>query len=145
MAAWLFTKAILAGEPINVFNGGKMWRDFTYVEDVAEAVVRAMDVIPAANPDWSSDDPDPATSNAPYRIYNIGNSEPVELDHFISVLERLLGKRAIRNDLPMQPGDVLSTSADTSDLETATGFRPQTSIEDGLANFVTWYRAYYGA
>ena len=87
----------------------------------------------------------PATSNAPFRIFNIGNSEPVELDHFIAVLERLLGKKAIRNDLPMQPGDVLSTSADTSDLEAATGFRPQTSIEDGLASFVAWYRGYYGA
>ena len=145
MAAYLFTKAILAGEPIEVFNGGKMRRDFTYVEDVAEAVVRAMDVIPAPNPDWSSDDPDPATSNAPYRIYNIGNSEPVELDRFISVLEELLGKPAIRNDLPMQPGDVLSTSADTSDLEAAINYRPGTSIEDGLAKFVDWYRDYYGA
>lgn len=142
MAAWLFTRAILNGEPINVFNGGKMRRDFTYVEDVAEAVVRVMDVIAAPNPDWSSDNPDPATSNAPFRIFNVGNSEPVELDYFIRTLEGLLDKSAIRNDLPLQPGDVLSTSADTSDLEAATGFRPHTSIETGLAKFVDWYRSY---
>jgi UDP-glucuronate 4-epimerase len=122
-----------------------MRRDFTYVEDVAEAVVRVMDAIPEPNPNWSSDDPDPATSNAPFCIFNIGNSEPVELDHFISVLERLIGKPAIRNDLPLQLGDVLSTSADTSDLEAAINYRPQTSIEDGLAKFVTWYREYYAA
>ncbi|HYP59978.1 MAG TPA: NAD-dependent epimerase [Thermomicrobiales bacterium] len=145
MAAWLFTKAILAGEPIKVFNHGKMRRDFTYVTDVAEAVVRVMDVIPEPNPEWDSDCPDPATSNAPFRIYNVGNSEPVELNHFIAVLETLLGKTAIRENLPLQPGDVLSTSADTSDLEAATGFRPQTSIEDGLAQFVEWYRDYYRA
>ena len=145
MAAWLFTKAILAGEPIKVFNHGKMRRDFTYVTDVAEAVVRVMDVIPEPNPEWDSDCPDPATSNAPFRIFNVGNSEPVELNHFIAVLETLLGKTAIRENLPLQPGDVLSTSADTSDLEAATGFRPQTSIEDGLAQFVEWYRDYYRA
>jgi UDP-glucuronate 4-epimerase len=143
MAAFLFTKAILAGEPIKVFNQGKMRRDFTYVEDVAEAVVRVMDAIPESNPAWDSSDPDPATSNAPFRIFNIGNSEPVELNHFIAVLEGLLGKKAIRDDLPIQPGDVLSTAADTSDLEAATGFRPRTSIEDGLAKFVAWYREYY--
>ena len=145
MAAWLFTKAILAGEPIKVFNHGKMRRDFTYVTDVAEAVVRVMDVIPEPNPEWDSDCPDPATSNAPFRIFNVGNSEPVELNHFIDVLETLLGKTAIRENLPLQPGDVLSTSADASDLEAATGFRPQTSIEDGLAQFVEWYRDYYRA
>jgi UDP-glucuronate 4-epimerase len=143
MAPILFTKAILAGEPIKVFNDGRMYRDFTYVGDVAEAVVRVMDVIPEPNPAWDSDCPDPATSNAPFRIYNVGNSEPVELNHFIAVLERLLGKTAIRTNLPLQPGDVLSTSADTSDLEAATGFKPHTSIEDGLAKFVEWYREYY--
>jgi UDP-glucuronate 4-epimerase len=143
MAAWLFTKAILAGEPIQVFNHGKMRRDFTYVTDVAEAVVRIADVVPEPNPAWDSDCPDPATSNAPFRIYNVGNSEPVELNHFIEVLERLLGKTAIRENLPLQPGDVLSTSADTSDLEAAINFRPQTSIEDGLAQFVAWYREYW--
>ncbi len=143
MAAFLFTKAILNGEPINVFNGGRMRRDFTYVEDVAEAVVRAMDVIPDPDPAWDSDSPDPASSNAPFRIYNVGNSDPVELDHFISTLEGLLDRTALRNDLPLQPGDVLSTSADTSDLERATGFRPSTSIETGLGKFVDWYRSYY--
>lgn len=143
MAAYLFTKAILNGEPINVFNGGKMRRDFTYVEDVAEAVVRVMDVVPEPNPAWNGDDPDPASSSAPFAIFNVGNSEPVELDRFITVLEGHLGRKAIRNDLPMQPGDVLSTSADTTDLERATGFRPQTGIEDGLAQFVEWYRSYY--
>jgi UDP-glucuronate 4-epimerase len=144
MAAYLFTKAILAGEPIKVFNAGKMRRDFTYVEDVAEAVARVMDVIPAPNPDWDRDNPDPATSSAPFQIFNIGNSEPVELNHFIAVLERLLGKKALREELPMQPGDVTSTAADTSELEAAIGYRPQTSIEDGLAKFVAWYRSYYG-
>jgi UDP-glucuronate 4-epimerase len=144
MAAYLFTKAILGGEPINVFNGGKMRRDFTYVGDVAEAVVRVMDTIPVPNPGWSSDAPDPATSNAPYRIFNVGNSEPVELNHFIATLEGLLDRTAIRNELPLQPGDVLSTSSDTRDLEAATGFRPATSIEQGLTRFVDWYRGYYG-
>jgi UDP-glucuronate 4-epimerase len=145
MAPILFTKAILAGEPIKVYNGGRMYRDFTFVEDVAEAVARVMEVIPAPNSDWDSDQPDPATSNAPYRIFNVGNSDPVELNHFIEVLEGLLGMKAIRNNLPIQPGDVLSTSADTSDLEAAIGFRPQTSLEDGLSKFVAWYREYYGA
>ena len=144
MAPILFTKAILAGEPIKVYNAGRMYRDFTYVEDVAEAVVRVMNVVPEPNPAWDSDQPDPATSNAPFRIYNVGNSDSVELNHFIEVLEGLLGKKAIRNELPIQPGDVLSTSADTSDLESAIGFRPQTSIEDGLSKFVAWYRDYYG-
>ena len=144
MAPILFTKAIVAGEPIKVFNGGKMFRDFTYVDDVAEAVTRVMDVIPEPDPSWDSDQPDPATSNAPYRIFNVGNSAPVELNHFIEVLEGLLGKKAIRNDLPIQPGDVVSTLADTSELEAAIGFRPQTTVEDGLSQFVAWYREYYG-
>src|SRR6185436_13212621 len=104
---------------------------------------RIMDVTPEPNPEWDSGRPDPATSNAPFRIYNVGNSEPVELNHFIEVLETLLGKMAVRENLPLQPGDVLSTSADTSDLEAATGFRPQTSIEYGLAQFVAWYREYW--
>jgi UDP-glucuronate 4-epimerase len=144
MAAYLFTKAILAGEPIKVFNAGQMRRDFTYVEDVAEAVVRVMDAIPAPDPAWNSDDPDPATSRAPFRIFNVGNSQPVELNHFIAVLEELLGKSANREDLPLQPGDVLSTAADISDLEAAIGYAPKTSIEEGLAKFVAWYRAYAG-
>jgi UDP-glucuronate 4-epimerase len=143
MAAFSFTKAILAGEPINVFNYGKMKRDFTFVEDVAEGVVRTLDRPPVPSEAWSGDDPDPATSSAPYRIYNIGNSQPVELAHFIEVLQGHLGKIAVKNLLPMQPGDVPATSADTSDLEAATGFRPATSIEDGLGRFVAWYREYY--
>jgi len=106
-------------------------------------VVRILDVIPAPNPDWKSDRPDPATSNAPYRIYNIGNNRPVELLSYIAVLEKCLGKKAQLNLLPMQPGDVPSTMADVSDLEGATGFRPQTTVEDGIAKFVTWYREYY--
>ena len=144
MAAFLFTKAILEGTPVNVFNGGKMRRDFTFVEDVAEAVARLMDVIPQADTTWDPATADPSRSSAPFRIYNIGNSEPVELDHFIGTLEGLLDRTAIRNDMPMQPGDVLSTSADTSDLEQTIGWRPQTSIETGLAQFVDWYRSYYG-
>ena len=144
MAPIRFTRAILAGEPIDVYNGGKMQRDFTYVDDVAEGVIRTMDRPAEPNPAWRGESPDPASSSAPHRIYNIGNSEPVELDHFISVLERELGREAIRNELPMQPGDVLSTAADTSELERATGFRPQTSVEEGVAKFVAWYRDYYG-
>lgn len=145
MAAFSFTKAILEGKPIDVFNQGKMMRDFTYVEDVAEGVVRTLDCVPAPHPEWTGDDPDPATSNAPYRIYNIGNSQPVELSHFIEVLEGHLGKTAVKNLLPIQPGDVPATFADISELEAATGFRPATSIEEGLGHFVAWYRDYYGA
>ena len=143
MALFKFTRGILAGEPIPVYNRGQMIRDFTYVDDVVEGVVRILDVIPAPNPDWKSDRPDPATSNAPYRIYNIGNNRPVELLSYIAVLEKCLGKKAQLNLLPMQPGDVPSTMADVSDLEGATGFRPQTTVEDGIAKFVTWYREYY--
>jgi UDP-glucuronate 4-epimerase len=143
MALFKFTRGILAGEPIPVYNRGQMIRDFTYVDDVVEGVVRILDVIPAPNPDWNSDHPDPATSNAPYRIYNIGNNRPVELLSYIAVLEKCLGKKAQLNLLPMQPGDVVSTMADVSDLERATGFRPQTTVEEGIAKFVKWYREYY--
>jgi UDP-glucuronate 4-epimerase len=145
MAAFTFTRRILAGEPIDVYNHGEMRRDFTYVDDVADGVVRTLDLIPAPDPDWSGADPNPATSTAPYRIYNIGNSQPVELLHFIEVLEGLLGVPAIKRLLPMQPGDVPATYADTHALESATGFRPSTPIEEGLARFVDWYRAYYDA
>ncbi len=143
MALFKFTRGILAGEPIPVYNQGQMIRDFTYIDDVVEGVVRILDVIPAPNPDWKSDRPDPATSNAPYRIYNIGNNRPVELLSYIAVLEKCLGKKAQLNLLPMQPGDVPSTMADVSDLEQATGFRPQTTVEEGIAQFVKWYREYY--
>jgi UDP-glucuronate 4-epimerase len=143
MALFKFTRGILADEPIPVYNNGKMIRDFTYVDDVAEGIVRILNVIPKPNPDWDGDAPDPATSNAPYRIYNIGNNQPVELLTYIAVLEKALGKKAQLEMLPMQPGDVPSTMADVSDLEKATGFRPQTSVETGIANFVKWYREYY--
>jgi UDP-glucuronate 4-epimerase len=144
MAAFAFTKAILEDRPIDVFNHGKMQRDFTYIEDVAEGVVRTLDCVPGPNLTWSSDDPDPATSSAPYRIFNIGNSQPVELGRFIEILEGHLGKQAIKNFLPLQPGDIPATFADTSELEAATGFRPSTPIEEGLGHFVAWYRDYYG-
>jgi UDP-glucuronate 4-epimerase len=143
MALFKFTRGILAGEPIPVYNQGRMIRDFTYIDDIAEGVVRILDVIPAPNPDWNSSEPDPATSNAPYRIYNIGNNRPVELLHYIAVLEQCLGTKAKLDLLPMQPGDVPSTMADVSDLERATGFRPRTTVEEGVAEFVKWYRGYY--
>ena len=144
MAAFLFTRKILAGEPIDVFNHGAMRRDFTYVDDIAEGVVRTLDRPAKPNPAWTGDAPDPGSSSAPYRIYNIGNSDPVDLSRFIAVLERHLGKTAIQRLLPLQPGDVPETKADVSDLERDTGFRPNTSIEEGLGQFVAWYRAYYG-
>ena len=144
MALFKFTRGILASEPIPVYNEGKMIRDFTYIDDIVEGVVRILDVIPSPDPKWDSDDPDPSTSNAPYRIYNIGNNRPVELLHFISALEKCLGRKAKLDLLPMQPGDVPSTMADVSDLEKATGFRPKTTVEEGIAEFVKWYREYYG-
>lgn len=144
MAAFSFTKAILEDRPIDIYNYGHMMRDFTYVEDVAEGVVRTLETIPTPARDWDGDDPDPATSTAPYRIYNIGNSDPVELLAFVETLERCLKIPARKNLLPMQPGDVPATFADTGDLAAATGFRPSTSIEVGLTRFVDWYRSYYG-
>ena len=144
MAAFLFTKAILAGEPIDVFNHGRMRRDFTYIDDIVEGVVRVLDNPAESNPEWSGNNPDPGTSRGPYRLYNIGNNQPVELLHFIEVLESCLGRRAERNLLPLQPGDVPSTFADVDDLTLAVGFRPTTPIEVGLAHFVDWYREYYG-
>jgi len=143
MALFKFTRGILASEPIPVYNEGRMIRDFTYIDDIVEGLVRILDIVPQPNPDWKSDDPDPATSNAPYRVYNIGNNRPVELLHFISALERCLGRKAKLDLMPMQPGDVPSTMADVSSLERATGFRPKTTIEEGIAAFVKWYREYY--
>ncbi len=143
MAPMLFTKAILAGKPIDVFNYGKMQRDFTYVDDIVEGIVRVIHKIPKPNPDWVGDLPDPATSKAPYRIYNIGNNQPIELMYFIEVLEKCLGIEAKKNILPMQPGDVPITYADISDLATDVGFKPDTSIEVGVDRFVKWYRSYY--
>ncbi len=143
MALFLFTKAILAGQPIDVFNYGKMQRDFTYIDDIVEGVVRVIDKIPEPNPNWSGDAPDPGTSKARYKVYNIGNNQPVELMHFIEVLENYLGIKANKNMLPIQPGDVPITYADVDDLFNDVGFKPQTSIEVGIERFLTWYRSYY--
>lgn len=143
MALFLFTKAILAGKPIDVFNHGKMRRDFTYIDDIIEGVVRVMDSIASPNPEWSGNSPDPGTSYAPYRIYNIGNNNPVELMHFIEILEKCLGKQSIKNLLPIQAGDVPATAADVDDLMQDIGFRPDTDIETGIKCFVEWYRSYY--
>ena len=143
MALFKFTKAILCGQAIDVYNHGDMRRDFTYIDDIAEAVVRLCDVIPARNPQWSVESGTPAESSAPYRVYNIGNSQPVQLTEFIHTLEQALGIDAKMNLLPMQLGDVLETSADTSALEAANGFKPGTELAIGLAEFVKWYRNYY--
>ena len=143
MALFLFTKAILEGKSIDVFNHGKMRRDFTYIDDIVEGVMRVTDNVPAASATWSGDAPDPGTSYAPYRIYNIGNNNPVELMHFIETIERCLGKTAQKNLLPLQSGDVPATFADVDDLMNDVGFKPATSIEEGIGKFVTWYREYY--
>jgi len=143
MALFKFTKAIFEGKPIDVFNQGKMKRDFTYVDDIVDAMIPLMDQIPSPNPNWDNQAPNPATSSAPFRIYNIGNNQPTELSYFIQVLEQTIGKKAIINYLPMQPGDVISTYADVDSLAQAVGFRPKTNIEEGIANFVQWYREYY--
>lgn len=143
MALFLFTRAILAGEPIKVFNKGKMKRDFTYIDDVVEGIIRLLDKKPAPNPAWDGDRPDPGSSYAPYRVYNIGNNRPVELLKFISVLEEKLGRRARKEFLPMQAGDVPVTYADVDDLMREIGFRPQTTIEEGIGKFVDWYMEYY--
>lgn len=143
MALFLFTRHILAGEPIDVFNYGKHRRDFTYIDDIVEGVIRTLDHVPEPNPEWSGDQPDSATSSAPYRIYNIGNNEPVELMRYIEVLEECLGKKAEKNLLPLQPGDVPDTYADVQDLVRDVGYKPDTPVEQGVANFVAWYRDYY--
>ena len=144
MALWLFTRAILNGEPIDVFNNGQMRRDFTYIDDIVQGVIRIADQIPTGDPAWSGTDPDPATSRGPYRIYNIGNNQPIELLHLIETLERAIGKNAVKNFLPLQPGDVLATYADVDDLIRDVGFRPTTAIEQGVQRFVEWYRRYHG-
>ncbi|MFN9100736.1 MAG: NAD-dependent epimerase [Gemmatimonadaceae bacterium] len=143
MALFLFTKAILEGRPIDVFNHGKMRRDFTYIDDIVEGVIRTSDHVAQPNPDWDSDCPDPATSRAPYRIYNIGNNNPVELMHLIGTLEQALGRTAEKNMLPLQMGDVPATYADVDALVDDVGFAPKTPIEEGVARFVAWYREYY--
>ncbi len=144
MALFLFTKAILEGRPIDVFNKGKMRRDFTFIDDIVEGVFRTALQVATPNLKWSGGHPDPGSSKAPYRIYNIGNHQPVELDYFIQVIEDAVGINAQKNLLPMQPGDVPATYADIDALEQAVGFRPATSIEDGIKRFVQWYRGYYG-
>ena len=144
MALFLFTRAILEDKPIQVFNHGKMQRDFTYIDDIIEGVVRVMGRLPAANPEWSGDAPDPGTSYTPYKIYNIGNNHPVELIKFIEVIETALGKQASKQFMDLQPGDVVATYADVDDLMQDVGFKPQTPIEVGIGRFVQWYKQFYG-
>jgi UDP-glucuronate 4-epimerase len=143
MALFRFTRGILAGEPIPVFNEGKMIRDFTYIDDIVEGVVRVLDQRAEPDPAWNGDAPDPARSYAPYRVFNIGNNKPVLLLDYIAALEEALGRKATLDLLPMQPGDVVSTRADVSELEKAVGFRPSTTIAEGIARFVTWYKDYF--
>ena len=143
MALFIFTKAILEGKPIEVYNQGKMQRDFTYIDDIVEGVIRTLDRPATPNQAWSGDRPDPGTSSAPARIYNIGNHQPVELLRFIEVLEQALGKKAVKKLLPIQPGDVPATYADIEDLTRDVGFAPATPIEEGIARFVQWYREFY--
>jgi UDP-glucuronate 4-epimerase len=143
MALFLFTKAILDGKPIEVFNHGNMKRDFTYIDDIVTGVVKVLDKPPAGDPKWSSKDPDPSRSQAPYRLYNIGNNSPVELMAFIEAIEKALGKKAKKNFLAMQPGDVLATWADVNDLVEDFGYKPAMSVEEGVGRFVKWYVAYY--
>jgi UDP-glucuronate 4-epimerase len=145
MALFKFTKSILEGNPIDVFNNGEMQRDFTYIGDITEGVLQVLYRPPEVMEDWSSDNPDPATSGSgPYRIFNIGRGQSVELMKFIDILETKLGKKAEKNWLPMQAGDVPATWADTSDLEDVIGYQPKTSVEVGVSNFVEWYLDYYG-
>jgi UDP-glucuronate 4-epimerase len=143
MALFLFTKAILEGQPIDVFNEGRMKRDFTYIDDIVEGVARIMQKIPVADQGWSGDHPDPSKSFAPYRLYNIGNNQPVELLDFIKILQKQTGRKAKMNMLPMQPGDVPATYADIDDLVNEIGFKPRTPIEDGIRRFFQWYKEYY--
>ncbi|MTD25738.1 NAD-dependent epimerase [Erwinia sorbitola] len=143
MALFKFTRAIIAGEKIDVYNHGQMRRDFTYIDDIAEAILRLQDVIPQADTEWTVETGSPATSSAPYRVYNIGNSQPVTLMAYIEALENALGQVAEKNMLPMQPGDVMETSADTTALFKAIGFKPKTSVDEGVANFVAWYKKFY--
>jgi UDP-glucuronate 4-epimerase len=143
MAMWLFASAIIAGRPIKLFNHGNMRRDFTYIDDVVEAVVRLVERPPAPNPNWSGEAPDPGSSGAPWRVYNIGNNNPVELLEVVRLLERSIGKKAKRELLPMQPGDVPATFANVDDLMREVGFKPSTPVADGVARFIEWYCAYH--
>ena len=143
MALFLFTKKIMAGQPIDVFNNGNHARDFTYIDDIAQGVVRTLDKVAAPNPHWDSNNPDVATSNAPYRLFNIGNNEPVDLMYFITCIEKAVGKKAKKNFLPLQPGDVQKTYADVAALEKFVNYRASTDIETGIKRFVDWYKGYY--
>ncbi|MHB7246896.1 NAD-dependent epimerase, partial [Klebsiella pneumoniae] len=143
MALFKFTKAMLEGKSIDVYNYGKMKRDFTYIDDIVEAIVRIQDVIPQPDPEWTVEEGSPATSSAPYRVYNIGNSSPVELMDYINALEQALGLEAKKNMMPIQPGDVLNTSAETQALYKTIGFKPDTPVQQGVKNFVDWYKEYY--
>ena len=143
MAYFSFTKSILEGKPIDVFNNGQMQRDFTYIDDIVEGIILVSGHIPQPDPDWNAGDPDPASSYAPYRLYNIGNHSPVELGLFIEIIEQALGKKAKKNLLPMQPGDVLRTFADVEDLTRDVGFKPATTLEAGIDSFISWFREYY--
>jgi UDP-glucuronate 4-epimerase len=143
MAMFIFAKAILTGEPIKLFNYGRMRRDFTYVDDVAEAVVRLVGRPPEGEPNWDGDNPDPAASKAPWKLYNVGNNSPEELTHVVALLEKEFGKTASKQMLPIQPGDVEATYADISALERDIGFRPATRIQDGIARFAAWYRDFH--
>ncbi len=143
MALFLFTKSILAGDPIDVNNYGDHKRDFTYIDDIIEGIIRTLDNVARPNPDWTGNQPDPGTSNAPWRVYNIGNNSPCTLMRFIEILEDCLGKKAIKNMLPLQPGDVPYTYADTDDLMNDVGYKPDTKLEEGIAKFVEWYKDYY--
>lgn len=143
MALFKFTKAMLEGKSIDVYNYGKMKRDFTYIDDIVEAIVRIQDVIPQPDPEWTVEEGSPATSSAPYRVYNIGNSSPVELMDYINALEQALGLEAKKNMMPIQPGDVLNTSAETQALYETIGFKPETPVQQGVKNFVDWYKEYY--
>lgn len=144
MSPFQFARRIIAGEPIDVYNEGRHVRDFTYVDDIVEGVVRCLDHVPRPDPDWSREKPDPGTSSAPYRLYNIGGNRPVELLRYIEIMEECIGRTAVKNMLPLQPGDVLATYADVDDLVRDVGYRPRTPLEEGMRRFIDWYRVYYG-
>lgn len=143
MALFIFTKAILAGQPIQVFNNGNMVRDFTYIADIVEGVVRVLDNPPAGNAQWDAVHPDPSTSPAPYKVYNIGNNNPVKLMTFVEAIEEALGKEAVKELMPMQPGDVAATCADVTDLVENLKYKPDTKVQEGIQNFINWYREYF--
>ena len=143
MALYIFTKKIISGEPIDVFGYGKMKRDFTYIDDIVEGIIRLLDKKPLINSKWSGLNPEPDSSSAPWSILNIGNNKPTELEHFISIIEKNLGKKAIKNYLGMQPGDVSETAADIHKLNKITGFKPSTTIEEGIPKFLSWYKTFH--